>query len=83
MGGGGDIRSAFFRLAVKRGISRDSSALVMKVRCLAGRTWLMLSKARPSRPDEAASRVKDDETLVADSMAWLNTVTPPTLTVST
>ena len=43
----------------------------------------MESKARPNRPEEAASRVKDDETLVADSMAWPKTVTPPTLTVST
>jgi hypothetical protein len=81
-GRGEGVRSAFLRLAVKRPISSDSSALEMNVFCLLGRTWLIESKARPSRPEEAASLVKDDETVVADSTACWNTVTPPTLTVS-
>ncbi len=54
----------------------------MKVFCLIGRTWLIESNARPSRPDEAASWVNEADTLVADSTAWPKTVTPPTLTVS-
>jgi hypothetical protein len=78
----GGLRSAFFRFAVKSPISSDSSALEKKVFCLVGLTVLIESKASPSTPEEAASLVKDDETWVADSMAWLNTLTPPTVTES-
>ena len=54
----------------------------MKVFCLVGVTWLSESKPRPTRPEEAASPVKERETMVADSTAWLKTFTPPMLTMS-
>jgi hypothetical protein len=64
------------------GISSDSRALEIKVFCLVGVTWLSESKPRPTRPEEAASPVKERETMVADSTAWLKTFTPPMLTMS-
>lgn len=64
------------------GSSSDSSALDMNVFCLVGRTVLITSKPMPSRPEDAASSVKADETCVADSTAWLITLTPPMLTTS-
>jgi len=57
-------------------------ALEKKVGCGTGLTWLILLRARPSRPDEAVSFWKEDDTCVADSTAWFCTVTPPMLTTS-
>ncbi len=42
----------------------------------------MLLMAKPRRPDEAESLLKEEDTCLADSTAWLVTVTPPMLTVS-
>jgi hypothetical protein len=72
----------FFRFAVNSGMARVFMALEKKVFCLVGVTWLMVSKAKPRSPEEAVSFENEVDTLVADSTAWLVTVTPPTVTVS-
>lgn len=79
---GNHLPAPAFRFAEKRGMARLDIALSKKVFCFVGETWLMVLKARPRRPSELPSRVKDEDTCVATSTAWFSTETPPTVTVS-
>lgn len=76
------IPAPFLRLAVNSGMARLFKAFSKNVFCLVGVTVLMVPKARPTSPDWFWLLVKDAETVLADSIAWLSTVTPPMVTLS-